>query len=383
MKYFRDFFNPLLVLEKGGVNSGSLNKAVYEIIQVAGMIVGLIAAVINALSAFHYLLILSNIAFVLMLLVSFYLSRVMDRVKISKYVSISAYILFFLPSLWIFNGGSVGGSPLYFLCAVSFIVLLVTGSEEEEFSQRHRIIFLSLVMFLFCSLLLLEAFIPESIHRYPSEKSRYIDLFFSFIFAAFINYFILKVYIKHYNAAMSALKDYSLRLEGLVQKDSMTNLFNHAFILQLLNEEVTRARRYNRKLAIMMLDIDDFKKINDTFGHQFGDRVIKTIADIILSSCRSTDIAGRYGGEEFLVIFPETGLLPAITVGERIRKALLDEDFDDICSVTFSAGVVELHDESHAELLKKSDSLLYRAKSLGKDQIQSGRDIGCLNRECC
>ena len=76
-------------------------------------------------------------------------------------------------------------------------------------------------------------------------------------------------------------------------------------------------------------------------------------------------------------------MLPAITVGERIRKALLDEDFDDICSVTFSAGVVELHDESHAELLKKSDSLLYRAKSLGKDQIQSGRDIGCLNRECC
>jgi diguanylate cyclase (GGDEF)-like protein len=235
----------------------------------------------------------------------------------------------------------------------------------------HFLLFLLYPSLLFFWYHFVEMYYPEMIIQYPSNSSRMIDLVISFFMAGFLNYFILKFYITHYYDAMNKLSKYSKELEDLVDKDSMTMLYNHATILGCLDEEINRAKRYKRSLSILMLDIDDFKHINDTYGHQFGDRVIITLSNVIKNNCRSMDIAGRYGGEEFLIVFPETDAKSALVVGERIRDSLAKILFMNNCVVTFSAGLSELKDESAVEFVNKADELLYKAKSYGKNQIQS------------
>jgi len=152
--------------------------------------------------------------------------------------------------------------------------------------------------------------------------------------------------------------------------DGLTGLYDHDTALMLLKKELERAKRHSEKCAVLMLDLDDFKQVNDEFGHQKGDEVLIRLANIMRENLRTIDTPGRYGGEEFIAILPETDKSSAIQSAERLRKAVKIEFSKDI-SLTISIGVGSFPvDASNAdELLKKADNALYQAKEKGKNRV--------------
>lgn len=159
--------------------------------------------------------------------------------------------------------------------------------------------------------------------------------------------------------------------------DGLTGIFNHRYLHEVLGLEVRRAERYGKPVSILMIDIDDFKRVNDRCGHPFGDEVLEETGRLIRSSVRDTDVVGRYGGEEFLVIMPQTTSEEAIPLAERILRSLRAHPYryvGDLVPVTASMGLAtypapELGIKSKDGLLSAADQALYKSKRLGKNQV--------------
>jgi len=164
-------------------------------------------------------------------------------------------------------------------------------------------------------------------------------------------------------------------LKARMVRDSLTGLYNHTHILQLLEDCSFRSRRENKPLSFAMLDIDHFKRVNDSHGHPMGDRVIKSLALFLKQRLRKTDYIGRYGGEEFAIVMPDTDLEAAYNVLDEIRQRFAEIHYpaqpqDLWC--TFSAGVVELCETSDSlAMASQADEALYRAKGAGRNRVQA------------
>jgi diguanylate cyclase (GGDEF)-like protein len=166
-------------------------------------------------------------------------------------------------------------------------------------------------------------------------------------------------------------------LRSYMERDSLTGLLNHTRLKEQLEVEVKRARRQGRSLAFVMIDIDRFKLVNDTYGHPTGDRVIKSLSHLLQQRLRRTDIIGRYGGEEFAVILTDTDGPTAIKLLDEIRAAFAQvrqqADGGEF-SVTFSGGVAELSRfDSAADLGSAADRALYQAKREGRNRVREAR----------
>jgi diguanylate cyclase (GGDEF)-like protein len=173
-------------------------------------------------------------------------------------------------------------------------------------------------------------------------------------------------------------------LERLLIVDEKTGLYNFREFRRRLKEEWERAQRYENPLSLVMLDLDHFKQLNDTLGHQAGDRVLKEFAMLVAGGARANDIAARYGGEEFSVILPHTDVAMAVRVAERIRNAVKEFVFieeESPSRITVSAGVATYPSSPHLDsldaLIRAADLALYEAKRLGRDRVE--RDTGALD----
>ena len=162
--------------------------------------------------------------------------------------------------------------------------------------------------------------------------------------------------------------------QELAVRDELTGAFNRRHMMGRLNDDVERARRYKTPLSICLLDIDFFKRINDTLGHPAGDAVLRAVASFFPSLLRSTDVFARFGGEEFLLLLPETDLRGARGLAERVRMGasrLATEGLPADFRITVSAGVAQFRaDESVEALLKRADVALYRAKESGRNRVE-------------
>lgn len=165
-------------------------------------------------------------------------------------------------------------------------------------------------------------------------------------------------------------------LKEMALTDGLTKLYNHAYIHERLNEEISNTRRHDLDLSLIMIDLDNFKQINDSFGHKLGDMVLQTVSQSIKDIIREEDVAGRYGGEEFIIILPNTNHSAAFKVAEKIRKSVknIKWQYDDM-KITLSGGVYSLVDEGINEFIEKTDILLYKAKSEGKDKITTNAPV--------
>ncbi|WP_457638737.1 putative bifunctional diguanylate cyclase/phosphodiesterase [Persephonella sp.] len=167
---------------------------------------------------------------------------------------------------------------------------------------------------------------------------------------------------------------YSINLLNLATYDPLTKMYNRRAVVQYATKEVERSIRYNHPFSVILLDIDDFKAVNDTYGHTIGDIVLKKIAYLIAEEVRETDKVGRYGGEEFIVILPETSVDNAVKLAERIRRKISEFSFEInnyVLTITVSIGVAGLgeHGKTFEEILQAADLALYEAKRKGKNRV--------------
>ena len=168
------------------------------------------------------------------------------------------------------------------------------------------------------------------------------------------------------------------RLEELSLTDPLTGLANRRAFEAELAERFELARRYGRPLALAMIDVDKFKKINDAYGHPVGDAVLRRIAEVLRRETRQTDVAARFGGEEFVVLLPQAELLEALQFADKIRAAVAAENMGDGLPprVTISIGVAstgQSHFATPADLLRAADDALYRAKERGRNRVEGER----------
>ena len=174
--------------------------------------------------------------------------------------------------------------------------------------------------------------------------------------------------------AQEALMEKNRELHALSVTDGLTGLFNRKHLMELFEMEMARKRRYDEPLAILIADIDHFKRINDTYGHLAGDAVLRRVANTFHSIVRECDHVGRYGGEEFLLILPNSPVAGAVEMAERIREAVSRIEFyndGNEFSITISIGVAECQsvEESMEAILGRADGALYQAKAAGRDQV--------------
>jgi len=171
-------------------------------------------------------------------------------------------------------------------------------------------------------------------------------------------------------AGLRNLRRSQAQLAQLVVQDPLTNVLNARAFADRLSEELDRNRRYPRPLALLYMDLDNFKIINDTHGHQTGDAVLRLVADAMRSSVRHSDIVGRLGGDEFAVLMPETDAQVADAAAKRLVAGLRNV-FKGTPNVTASIGVVSCTatDASTDDLLRRADQAMYDAKKMGKDRV--------------
>src|SRR3989440_527997 len=169
------------------------------------------------------------------------------------------------------------------------------------------------------------------------------------------------------------LKAAHARIEELAQVDELTGLLNRRYIMKTLNEEMARAQRFGGACSVAIIDLDFFKRINDQYGHPVGDEVLRTFAITLFANLRAVDKLGRYGGEEFLMILPDTAKDQALRTLDRLRSIASEVDWaaiSTVMNVTMSAGISEVRKEdSAADILARADAALYNAKDAGRNRV--------------
>ncbi|HYI10972.1 MAG TPA: GGDEF domain-containing protein [Thermoanaerobaculia bacterium] len=168
-------------------------------------------------------------------------------------------------------------------------------------------------------------------------------------------------------------------LSEVSSRDALTGLYNRWFVVEKIDSELNRAQRHGSPMSLLMLDIDHFKRINDTWGHPAGDQVLQAIGKLLRESCRVYDIPGRYGGEEFCIVLPETKVGNTTVVAERIRQRLENTEMtcgDTSVVVTASIGIAGMESADPADILSptalidRADRALYTAKHRGRNRIE-------------
>jgi diguanylate cyclase (GGDEF)-like protein len=152
----------------------------------------------------------------------------------------------------------------------------------------------------------------------------------------------------------------------------LTKLYNRRHLMETLANEIQRCRRHQRVLSVMMVDVDEFKNYNDKFGHQAGDKVLVEVASVLRKFTRDVDCVSRYGGEEFLLVLPETQIEGAARVSERVREHLANKKFGG-SKITLSIGIAEFpaHGDSPEAIIASADAAMYKAKRAGRDRVAS------------
>lgn len=166
-------------------------------------------------------------------------------------------------------------------------------------------------------------------------------------------------------------------LEGMVNFDSLTGIYNRRYFNEAMHNEIIRSERYRAAFCMIMFDIDHFKKINDTYGHDMGDIILRELAAIVQQCVRKSDTLARVGGEEFAVIVPEAKLENALLLAEKIRVKIQENVFADGIKVTVSLGLTQYKEKDNENsIYKRADNALYKAKANGRNRIEVEEPAG-------
>lgn len=292
-------------------------------------------------------------------------------------------ILMFLPFAFLDSGGSNNNALGY-----TFIILVAV---TYLFKERTRLVLIAALIAVFVLLLLVEYHLPHMIHQQPA-RTQLIDRMIQVPLQIVAIFLIVLQFSRAYDRtnqelaeeraklqdsmerlilSEQKLQESNLELERLAVTDKLTQLPNRVKIDEMLEQELARTGRSGQEFSILILDIDYFKSINDTHGHQAGDAVLKEFAATVKDSLRKTDTVGRWGGEEFLIVVPAVGIEAAAVMAEKLRRIIETNPFTGVPGITCSFGITSsVPGDSVTAMIKRADQALYRAKNTGRNRVE-------------
>ncbi len=351
-----------LITRFGGDNERfPLEHQMRNIFMLCGFFVAILSTLDNILLLHDLMNSLLSFAGSIIFILCYYISRYRNM-ETAAYVLIISFVTFVLtPVLWIYNGGTQGG--------LHYFIVLFAISYAAGFSGKKLWFALVSLLVVFISLLVVEYYHPELITLYETRFQRYADVGVSYVIS--ITFCIVTLLVFHYRYNLERVKvaSYAHELELLSVTDSLTGLYNHRQILLMLEQQMSLFKRYGTLCSIFLFDIDHFKKVNDRHGHVRGDLVLEEVAKLIRRKIRKTDLFGRYGGEEFLIIFTHTDLDGARHVAEMVRTLVEQHEFPSAITVTVSGGVAQYSEGTVTEFIDRADAFLYKAKKGGRNRV--------------
>lgn len=284
------------------------------------------------------------------------------RWQIPSFIVILYAIFVLFPSLWFSTGGATGSTMPFVVLIGIFVVIAFKG--------RFRACILSIVIVMFTTFTLLEMHYPAITTPYPDRESHYIDLALGMILSYCVSVYLAYQVLGDYEKSKKESEALVRQLEINSITDALTGIYNRRFLSACLDEEMRKAYDSGDELAICIMDIDFFKKINDTYGHNYGDEVLVGLSRCVAGSLGDDEIFGRYGGEEFLIIFKGCSLAGAVAKMEAVRESLKKLQWVDGICVTLSGGLSAYQKGvSFSKFLEEADGNLYRAKQEGRNRI--------------
>lgn len=291
--------------------------------------------------------------------------------KLFDVTKLVLYIVGFLyfPFIYFTNGGNTGAGPFYFLLIITYFTFYLYGKDLVITISSLIIFYILLMIYGYSN--------PDLIIPYTDDLTRLIDILVALtsltIVMAFIGhttYLGYKTEKDHAVKLMKELEKQNSELAEISIKDQLTNTFNRRYFVDSLEKELTNYG--SSGFYVMMLDLDHFKSINDTYGHMFGDDVLKKVAATISNCVRDHDVIARYGGEEFIALITHTNVEPGIKIAERIRKQVEEMKFRNNVKVTVSIGISRnLESDTSLRIIKRADDNLYIAKDKGRNRVES------------
>ena len=283
-------------------------------------------------------------------------------------VSMSAVLHF--PFLYITNGGNDGAGPYYFLMIVIYFAFYLKG-KKLYLNIGSLLLFYVLLMLYFY-------FNPSYIIPYSDEVTKVIDILIAFISITIVMTLIGNTAFRGCNEERnlaiqlaSELAEQNKMLENLSIKDQLTNVYNRRYFMKVLKQELQDSVKHKSTFYVLMIDLDHFKRVNDTYGHLYGDNVLLMVAQTIKSSIRAHDVVSRYGGEEFIVLLTHTTKDNGKDVARRIRENIANLRFRNNEGVTVSIGVSKnKKKDNYKAIIKRADDLLYLAKDNGRNRVE-------------
>ncbi len=352
-------------------NNKEIKKSIYGASIIISTGVFSISTIINILIKAESIITISSLILTIILLLSLFIYFKKDLYNISKFIAFGSLLLF-MPIFWKYDGGIRETVTFYFLGYITLTTILL---DKWVKTILITISFLTLMVFF-----MLELHYPEIANSGDSYRALSNNVFGAMTLGLFTVFLLSSLLSSHskikrelelYNKELSKVNK---KLEYLSRKDSLTGLSNRRDIFEKIESEIERARRNSEPFSLILGDIDNFKKINDTYGHKCGDIVLKRISAIMQFVLRKYDIAARWGGEEFLILLPKTRLKEATIIAERLRENIIQNPaFCEQKEIyyTITLGVVEYTDSSLdiEDYIKMADIALYKGKNMGKNCV--------------
>lgn len=272
-----------------------------------------------------------------------------------------SFVMF--PMLWFTTGGTMSSS-LPLIIGLGVVLALI-------FRGKFRVFIFSATLVLYSTLIIVELYNPGNFIPYPNRESLYIDVLIGFVLSFLASGSIAYYSIERYNAAKSKSEALVQQLETLSVTDVLTGAYNRRHLMVRLDDEMRKAFDSGEQLSLCIIDIDHFKNVNDTYGHVYGDEVLQKTSRTIMDTLGENEIFGRYGGEEFVVIFMNRNVQDALEIVNNCFEALRNINWSHGTPITVSVGMAAYTKGlSYSKFLADADANLYKAKRNGRDRVE-------------
>lgn len=354
---------------KDSISSSSLEVKILILAAIGGLVLGGISSIINIVLNLGPTLVLITLGVMVIALLVLYLAFSKKSYKFPAYSVILLLILVIYPLLWFYNNGSQGPTLLFMIFIAVLSAVLLNKYKYWPVLLTHIIVT--------CLLLIVELRYPSLIAPYETALLRSLDIIFSFLIVFLTTFALVSLIMREYNRSINTSKESQSKLEAINAKlkimseiDELTGLYNRRYVLRRLHETIISLSG-DSKIGVIMIDIDHFKKINDSYGHGMGDKVLNKISQTLKENIRKDDIVGRIGGEEFLILMPNITEKAILARAEILRQAVCDLEWDNKkIQVTISGGVyLSSSSDNLDKILEQADLRLYQSKNQGRNRI--------------